>query len=130
MNQEFSKKIYIGAIVVLLAGNILFFLQYSRAKQDAKKIADAVITQKTMNARVRDFAELFIERVLMAETEIDFETRLILENAVRNIGDDEILAQWRGFVESKTESAAQQKVKSLLSLLVKKIKAIPVPSDL
>ena len=59
--------------------------------------------------------------MLKAEKEIDFETRLKLENAVRNIGDDEILIQWQKFIESKTEAEAQTGVKNLLDLLVDKI---------
>lgn len=122
------KKLYIGAIVILLAGNAFFYFQYSRVWQDAQKTIDAVKSQKTLNEKVRGFAQLFIDKVLMAEDEIDFETRLILENSVREIGDDEILIKWREFVDSKTEPDAQQKVKNLLLLLVKKIKAIPVPN--
>ncbi|MBI2096561.1 MAG: hypothetical protein HYT40_00135 [Candidatus Sungbacteria bacterium] len=127
MSQEIPKKIYIGLIVILLAGNIFFFFQYLRVQRDAQKTIEAVKAQKAVNVKVRDFAELFIEKVLKAEAEIDFDTRLILENTVRDIGDDEILAKWREFVDSKTEPEAQQKVKSLLSLLVKKIKSVPNP---
>lgn len=128
MNSDTSKKIYIGAIIILLAGNVFFSIQYLRAKQKVQRTIEAVASQKIVNAKVRDFAQLFIDKVLLADREIDFETRLILENSVRDIGDDEILAKWREFVESKTEPEAQQKVKNLLSLLIRKIKAIPVSS--
>jgi len=63
-----------------------------------------------------------IEKVLKAETEVDFETRLKLENAVRNLEDKEILARWSKFIESKTEAGAQEEVKNLLEALVNKIK--------
>jgi CRISPR/Cas system endoribonuclease Cas6 (RAMP superfamily) len=62
-----------------------------------------------------------IEKVLKAEKEVDFETRLKLENAVREINDKEILNQWIKFTESKTEDEAQNNIKNLLDLLVDKI---------
>jgi hypothetical protein len=74
-------------------------------------------SQKT-NEKVLDFTKLFIEKVLKAETEVDFETRLKLENAVRNLGDEEILTQWQKFTESKTEAEAQEEVKNLLEMLL------------
>jgi hypothetical protein len=47
---------------------------------------------------------------------------LKLEYAVRDLADGEILKQWNEFVNSKTESEAQEQVKNLLELLVNKIK--------
>ncbi|MBU4332178.1 hypothetical protein KKD19_05955 [Patescibacteria group bacterium] len=58
--------------------------------------------------------------MLKAETEIDFETRLNLENAVRNLDDEEILSQWNKFVNSGNEIQAQVEVKNLLEALVHK----------
>ncbi len=78
-------------------------------------------TQKT-NEKVLEFAKLFIEKVLKAKTEVDFETRLKLENAVRNLDDEEILVQWQKFTESKIEAEAQEEVKNLLEMLVNKIR--------
>ncbi len=75
-----------------------------------------------INEKVLEVSKLFIEKVLKAETEVDFETRLKLENAVRNLGDQEIMNQWQKFVNSKTEIQAQIEVKNLLEILVNKIK--------
>lgn len=69
-----------------------------------------------------EFAKFFIEKFLKAETGVDFETRLKLENAVRDLKDEEILAQWQKFAESKTEIDAQAEVKNLLEMLIDKIK--------
>jgi hypothetical protein len=77
---------------------------------------------QTTNEKVLEFTNLFIEKVLKAQTEVGFETRLKLENAVRNLNDEEILAQWQKFTESKTEAGAQEEVKNLLQMLVSKIK--------
>jgi hypothetical protein len=45
-----------------------------------------------------------------------------LENAVRNLNDENILSQWQKFTESKTEAGAQEEVKNLLEILVGKVR--------
>jgi hypothetical protein len=82
---------------------------------------NAVIFPNTKNERIINFLKLFITKVLKAEGEVDFETRLKLENAVREIQDKEILDQWTKFTESKTEEEAQRNVKDLLEILVNKL---------
>ncbi|MFC1613147.1 hypothetical protein ACFL23_02330 [Patescibacteria group bacterium] len=70
-----------------------------------------------------DFTKLFIEKVLQAEQEVDFETRLKLENGVRDLGDANILAEWEKFINSEDADGAQNAVKNLLAILVEKIDA-------
>ena len=69
-----------------------------------------------------EFTKLFIGEVLKADSEVSFDTRLKLETAVRNLGDEEILNQWQKFVDSKTEAGAQTEVKNLLEMLINKIR--------
>ena len=116
-----KKTILIIIIVLLLAGNILLGISYFSALKELRQIQDALETQIT-NGKILEFAKLFVQDVLRAENEVDFETRLKLENAVRNLGDEEILAQWQKFTESKTEVDAQTEVKNLLEILLNKIK--------
>jgi len=128
INHSFKKPIHMSLrsaiffviILFLLAGNIYFVVQYSAVKKELKETRIELQT-KEFNEKILNFTSLFIAKVLKAEGEIDFETRLQLENAVRNLNDSEILAQWQKFVESKTEIQAQTKVKNLLELLVLKI---------
>jgi Na+-transporting NADH:ubiquinone oxidoreductase subunit NqrC len=115
-----NKKTILIIILLLLAGNVFLGLKYSAVQKELKLAQASLETQKT-NEKVLDFAKLFIEKVLKAETEIDFETRLKLENAVRNLDDEEILEQWNKFVNSQTESEAQNQVKNLLELLANKM---------
>ena len=107
-------------IVVLLAGNVFLGMQYVTLQKELRESQNAVAVQK-INEKTLAFTQLFVEKVLKSETEVDFDTRLQLENAVRGIGDEEILSQWQRFTESKTETEAQQEVKNLLSLLMEKI---------
>ena len=43
-----------------------------------------------MNIKILDFTDMFVEKILMADKEIDFDTRLALESTVRNLGDQQI----------------------------------------
>ncbi len=116
-----KPKIILILILVLLAGNIFLGVKYFSIVKELRQTQAALEIQET-NDKVLEFTKLFIEEVLKAETEVDFETRLKLENAVRNLGDEEILTRWSKFVESKTEVQAQEEVKNLLEMLVDKIR--------
>jgi len=115
-----STIIWIVVVLLLLAGNIFFIVEYNSLKSELSKSKIALENQ-TINNKVLDFTKLFIEKVLKADDEVDFETRLKLENAVRNLNDEEVLSQWQKFIDSKTEIQAQEEVKNLLELLVNKI---------
>jgi len=116
-----DKVICVVFILILLVGNIFFWMRCSAVQQELEKTKETLTVQKT-DEKILDFTHLFIEKVLKAEGEVDFETRLSLENAVRNLDDEEILNQWQKFTESKTEIEAQEEVKNLLEILVSKIK--------
>ncbi len=108
-------------MVVLLAGNVFLGFQYLSAQNNLYQ-AEKNLEGRKFNERILNFLKLFIEKVLKADKEIDFEARLALENAVRNLDDKEVLAQWQKFIESRDEIKAQQEVKNLLELLAEKIK--------
>ena len=108
-------------ILILIVGNVFLGINYFSLQKELRQTQAVLETQKT-NDKVLEFTKLFIEKVLKADTEVNFETRLKLENAVRNLEDEEILAQWSKFVESKVEAEAQEEVKNLLEILVSKIR--------
>jgi len=107
-------------VVLLLVGNVFFGFNYLKLTSDLRA-ARQEQTKVETNTKVIDFASLFIKKVLQANTEVDFETRLSLENAVRDLKDEEILAEWQNFIGSKTEIEAQNSVKKLLGILIDKI---------
>jgi len=129
LNSSLKKPIHLSLrslifaviILFLLAGNIYFYVQYSAIKKELEKTKIELQT-KEFNEKILNFTSLFIVKVLKAEGEVDFETRLNLENAVRNVGDNEILTQWQKFIGSQTEVEAQTEAKNLLEMLVSKIK--------
>jgi hypothetical protein len=107
-------------ILILFVGNIFFGVRYFSTVKELRQI-QTVLQTRTTNEKVLEFFKLFIKDVLKAETEVSFDTRLKLETAVRNLGDEDILNQWQKFVDSKTETEAQEEVKKLLEILVNKI---------
>ena len=115
-----NQKIILPLVVLLLAGLAFVSFQYMSVQQELRQTQAATAAQG-VNEKVLAFTKLFIEKVLATETEVDFETRLQLENAVRAIGDDQILIQWKRFSESASEQEAQVEVKNLLSELIRKI---------
>ncbi len=120
MNSKRSLIIII-IIGILLITSTFFGLRYFLIKKELKDTQQTLEIQQ-INEKVLKFTKLFIENVLKAETEVGFETRLKLENAVRDLKDEEILGQWQKFTESKTEVQAQEEVKNLLEMLVNKIR--------
>jgi NACalpha-BTF3-like transcription factor len=109
-------------IVILLLGNIFFAGQYLYGLKEIKAIKKVAIIQKN-NEKIINFAKLFIKDVLRSENEVNFETRLKLENAVRNTNNKEILSIWQKFIESKSETEAQNNVKDLLEAIINNIGA-------
>ena len=116
-----KPKIILIIILILLAGNVFLGVKYISVVKELRQTQTLLQTQTT-NEKVLEFSKLFIKEVLKAETEVNFDTRLKLETAVRNLGDEEILNQWQKFVDSKTEAGAQEEVKNLLEVLLNKVK--------
>lgn len=116
-----NKRIALILVVgILLVGNVFFAFKYFFASEDLKNF-EATGAKVEMNNKVIDFTSMFIKKVLQAEGEVDFETRLSLENAVRDLKDEEVLEEWQNFIGSKTEADAQDSVKRLLGILITKI---------
>jgi hypothetical protein len=63
---------------------------------------------------------MFTENVLLADKEIDFDSRLSLETSVRTLNDKEIFDQWQVFTKTLTKEDASLQAKKLLRLLVEK----------
>ena len=118
--MENKKLITEGLMLVLIAGNFFFAYNYFSAYKKLQNI-ESIKAKVEVNQKVVDFASMFIKKVLQADKEVDFETRLSLENSVRNLKDDEIIAEWQNFTNSKTEAEAQNSVKKLLGILITKI---------
>ena len=123
MNKQ--NTILIIIIALLIASNVFFGVKYISIQKEFQQTQTALETQKAQaqfNEKNLEFTKLFIQKVLKAETEVDFEARLKLENSVRDLEDEEILSQWNKFIDSKTDDEAQTQEKNLLEILVDKIR--------
>lgn len=111
--------------ILLIVLGLMFFASFVLNIWLSYQLAVAADTYKAqkINARVLDFTDMFIEKVLLASREVDFDTRLTLETAVRTLGDEQIFDQWQRFTKAQTRESASTEAKLLLDLLVKKIKA-------
>lgn len=74
------------------------------------------------NTKILAFTSMFVEKVLMASADIDFDTRLTLETSVRALNDQQIFDQWQKFTKAVTKEDSSNDAKILLDLLIKKIK--------
>lgn len=123
MILNIQRKSLILAIIIifLVFGNIFLGINYFLNCRELSETEKRIETIR-VNGKVVNFMQMFVEKVLKAESEISFENRLKLENAVRDLGDKKVLSDWENFTASKTEAEAQENVKNLLDTLVKKIK--------
>lgn len=117
---ENKKRIIEILTVALIVGNAFFAYKYFTSYEELKIIKSAQ-SNVVLNQKMINFAAMFIKKVLQAEKEVDFETRLSLENAVRDLKDEEVMAEWTNFIKSQTEAEAQNSVKKLLGILIDKI---------
>ena len=117
-----EKKIFILLIIFVLVLLTTVFIFRSATLSNELSTVQAELQKEKINKNVLKFTRIFIESVLRAKQEVSFEERLRLETMVRDLKDNQILAQWNTFVNSKNETQAQEGVKDLLSLLMQKLK--------
>ena len=115
-----SEKILTVFVVILALSTAYLLVQYFSAQTQLKE-ANQIIKDQQINAKIVAFTQLFIDKVLSGQTEVSFEDRLQLENAVRGLNDQEIFDQWQKFVKGGTSQEGQQNLTKLLKLLITKI---------
>jgi len=118
MNKK--RFLIIIVITILIAGNIYFALMYSLSRLEFIQVQKELKYQE-VNEKVLYFAKLFINKVLLGEGEVDFEDRLKLENAVRDVNDQKIFEQWQVFVGSQNSKDVQTAAGRILDLLFDKV---------
>jgi len=113
-----SKKAFLIIFIFLFFVSLAFngWLSYQLS------IIIKAYSSQQPNVAVLSFTDMFIRDILMADGEIDFDTRLSLETAVRGLNDQAVFNQWEKFVKSGTKEEASDEAKSLLSLLIKKVR--------
>ena len=115
-----EKKVVGLVMVILVAGNAYFAISFFALQKELNR-TNYVVLEDSRNEKALSFMQMFISDVLKSDTEVDFETRLKLENAVREIDDQMVLESWQDFINSSDEVVAQNNVKNLLDVLTSKI---------
>lgn len=116
-----NRSVGLIIILVLIVGNFYFGFKYYEAASQVAKSEAANSVQKQESQKVTSFLKLFVNKVLQAKGEVSFDDRLMLENAVRDLNDKDILGKWQAFVNSSDDVSAQKNLKDLLQLLVEKL---------
>lgn len=109
-----------AVIIFLLLAVVFLSLKLYFYNQENIRLQKELMAQTT-NIKVLNFAKLFVGKVLAVKEEVDFESRLKMENAIRDINDAELFDQWTKFTKSDNPDEAQQNVVILLQMLVSKI---------
>jgi hypothetical protein len=109
-----------AVIVVFAVVSAVLLVQNLNLRKELQQ-DQAALTKSVLNQQAVTFLQAFVDKVLRAQGEVSFDDRLQLENMVRDLKDDAILAEWNKFVNSQTPAAAQEEVKNLLELLTRKI---------
>jgi hypothetical protein len=116
-----KMKVVLVVLAVVLLGGVAILGMKNLSLQKELLQAKSAQGKELSNQLNLNFLKLFVDKILDANgQEVDFETRLKLENEARRLGDAEILAQWQKFTNSKDEADAQLQVRGLLKLLVNK----------
>lgn len=119
------RRIILRGIVVLIVGflvvlNAMLAGMYFSTSREVTALK-AIVEKKRVNNNIVRFAQLFVERVLESEREVDYEARVQLEIAVHDLHDEEILPRWNAFVQSETQDEAQTAVVELLKILLERV---------
>lgn len=105
-------------MLVLVAGNIFFGIQYTEA---LKEKSVPVVDNTSQHIKIARFLQEFIAVVLSPQGTVSVDDRVKLENDIRQLGDAELLAQWQAFVGSTDAVTAQKNAVLMMSLLSAKM---------
>jgi len=108
-------------LVVLLAGNLYFSVQYVENIKQQSATSEANDAAFNTRMQVAAFLKEFIDVVLNTQGAIPFSDRVKLENDILQIKDPVLSTQWQSFVTSKDSKTAQQNAVKLMALLADKM---------
>jgi len=115
-----KKKLLLLFISFLVLGNGVLFSLFYQQHANNQKLQTELLSLR-QDQKTAEFLKMFVYDILQAKTVVDFDTRLKLENAVRDIEDKEIFNSWQAFINSSTEIEAQVNAQKLLQSLADKL---------
>ena len=114
-----QKQIYI-IIIILLLSNLFLGVKYFNVSKELKETKSITAAQEE-RTKFSEFNKIFISEVLQAKSEVNYDTRLKLDEMVKDINNKELTAQWQKFTNSQTEEEAQEETVKLLGLLAEEM---------
>ena len=113
-SKKITKILLISVLCISLVANVglVFWLVKTVDSLNGR------YAKEKINYQILSFANMFVEKILMADGDVDFDTRLELETAVRSLNDTEIFNQWQSFTKSSTKTEASTEAKELIDLLL------------
>ncbi len=104
-------------LIVLLAGNLYFSVQYVESLKNSQTPVVDKGAQEVLQIKNANFLKLFINKVVKSSGTVTYEDRVQLENDVRQIHNPELTAQWETFVTNKDPKKAEAAATDLMLLL-------------
>ena len=104
-------------LLILLAGNLYFSVQYIYSIKDSQVPVVDKGAQEVLQIKDANFLKLFIDKVIKANGTVTYEDRVQLENDVRQIHNPELTTQWELFVGSKDPKKAEAAATDLMLIL-------------
>lgn len=108
-------------MVVLVAMNIFFSIQYTENVRENSREQTAQAEQLEQRLETAQFMKLFIDTVLGTNGVISFDDRVKLENDIRQLNDPKAITVWEDFVNSSDSELAQANAVRLMSYLSNKM---------
>ena len=105
-------------LIILLAGNLYFGIQYIMGLQQTAVTED---NQAVTKMQISRFLKSFIDTVLSTQGTISYEDRVKLENDMIQIRDADLLTSLKNFIGSKNDKTAQDNAIKLMSMLTSKM---------
>jgi len=118
--MQYKRLIIVTLVTLSLAFNVFLAVQYTLLKLELQNITTQLLSRKT-DEKALLFTKLFVDKFLIGQGTVDFEDRLKLENAVRDINDPEIFKQWQKFTASSDDRQAQLATGELFNLLLNRM---------
>ena len=104
-------------LLILLAGNLFFSIQYIYTIKNEKLITVDTSTAEVMKIKNANFLKLFINKVVKSSGTVTYEDRVQLENDIRQIHNPALTAQWELFVGNKDPKKAEAAATDLMLML-------------
>ncbi len=102
--------------------NLVLGTLYYFEKTSSPKITKGYMLMTSKGMSYFDFFHDFFHKVIIADKEISFDDRLVLENAIRALNDEETLGAWRSFTNAKTSKETESALKILMDRILDRIK--------